>query len=147
MADLDMSRNRAMRDELTELPNGLWLLKTVGDKFVILYPADVLRAIRAAFDARLLTEKGECVDAKDAANDLREKLERRDREVDELRAELAPHRAREIAPPLAMTGGTITGKSVGPMSCNMAGCRGTCGICTPPKAKTPRSRKAVVKKR
>lgn len=49
-----------------------------------------------------------------------------------------------------VTAGTITitpASASGLRSCNMAGCRGACGICTPPKAKTPRSRKAAVKKR
>ena len=66
--------NHAMEQTLTELPVGLWLLKGVSDHWTVLYPTEVLNAIREAFDARLFQEKSQHVAALDELDALRKKI-------------------------------------------------------------------------
>jgi hypothetical protein len=66
---------RAVHDTVvTELPNGLYMLRKPGDEYLVLYPADMLAAIQAAFTLRLEAEKQEHAEALQQMHELERRV-------------------------------------------------------------------------
>lgn len=88
--------NHALHEVVTQLPDGLFMVRRPGDVHVLLYPTEIVCAIQAAFDKRLLAEKSQHVDALDRINALIREIARLERQVDDLHV-ITDGQCRELA--------------------------------------------------